>query len=138
MSRSRIALNDFGGVGERADPYDLNLRFFESLGCGSLLLQRKMDFPDVEMLGFKVAEGWYRDVHPETKEHFWNRPPLWGDESYVSWSSASQLFRTIDYYLSEEGEEERIEIAERGKKLAQKHTFVERTKVMLEELGYNI
>lgn len=136
-SSSKLALNDFGGVGEWVNEKDVNLRLYEVMGCGALLLQREFPFPDAEALGLHAAEGWFRNVKP-TGEHFWDRRPLRGDENYVSWKSASQLFQTIEYYLDPANEQERNEIAERGRQWAQKQTFVERVKVILNDLGYRV
>ena len=134
LSKSRVAINDFGGVGEFVNEKDINLRVFETLGCGSLLLQREFPFPDAEQLGLVATEGWFRDVNPQTQEHYWNRRGLRGDENYVSWKSASQLFHTIEYYLDPVNEEERYAIAERGRVWAQNHTFISRAKTLLDAL----
>lgn len=135
LSRSKVGLNDFGGVGENSNERDINLRVFETMGCGALLLQREFPFPDTERIGLIPAQGWFRDVNRTTGEHFWNREALRGDENYVSWKSSSQLFETLRYYLSPEGEQERQEIAERGRQWAQSNRYIDRACVILDELG---
>ncbi len=143
LSDSKIGLGIQGGVGHEPHFTHVNNRVFETLGCGAMLLQQDLKnpftgehIPDFEVLGLKAVQGWFRDATPE--RHFWNRATPNGDEHYVSWHDATQLFETIRYYLDPINEQERAAIAERGRQFAQAHTYLERTKTILRHLGYNI
>lgn len=141
FSRAKLGLNVLGGRGHIVRYNHTNLRMFDLLGCGALLLQQDLYNPfdktrmdDVERLGLIGAEGWWRNVSP-TGVHFWDRKPLRGDENYVSWRDSTQLFQTIAYFSDSANEAERAEIAARGQKWAQENTFIHRTEYILKDMG---
>lgn len=144
LSKSKIGLNVLGGQGHKTHFGHVNQRTFEVAGCGALLMQQELwnpftgeTLPDLEMCGFKPAQGWFRDA--DEKHHFWNRKPLQGDENCVTWRDASQLLQTIDYYLDPANEQELTEIAERGRKLVtENHTYIHRVRHVLKDLDYAI
>jgi spore maturation protein CgeB len=91
---------------------DINMRIFEVMSCGSLLLTNF-----IKNNGFE--------------ELFEDRKHL------VIYRSRKELFKLIDYYLSHEKEREYI--AQNGHNLViQRHTYTHRLKAMFEYMGYGL
>jgi spore maturation protein CgeB len=87
---------------------DLNMRFFEALSIGRLLLSDKVDGQD-EL----ATDG----------------------EHYVSFSDWEDLDRKIEYYLKNETEREKI--ARAGADYVRiKHTYKDRLQMILEVMGF--
>ncbi|MBI1976646.1 MAG: glycosyltransferase family 1 protein [Candidatus Omnitrophica bacterium] len=85
---------------------DVNMRFFEILACGTLLLTDRIKDNGLEYLGF------------EEEKH------------YVGYSSFKEMFDKIRYYLDHE--QERETIASTGHLLVrERHTYAERIKKVL-------
>lgn len=142
LCSSKVGLNVLGGVGYMTRYNHVNLRTFETMGCGALLCQQDLYDPynknrinDMEILGLKGVEGWFRNVKP-SGEHFWDRRKPSGDEHYVWWRDMSQLTATLDYYIDASHEDERQEIAARGKAWVDAgHTFIHRAERILSDMG---
>lgn len=142
LCETKIGLNVLGGVGYLTRYDHINLRTFETLGCGALLCQQDLLNPytksridDMEILGLKGVQGWFRNVKP-SGEHFWDRKQPSGDEHYVWWRDMSQLTATLDYYIDAAHEDERQEIAARGKAWVDSgHTFIHRAERILDDMG---
>ncbi len=83
------------------------MRSYEVLSCGAMLLMHRMADESTERLGYKSG------VH------------------YVEFTSPGQMFDSIDYYLKHD--EEREKIAKTGHEFTvSKHRYVDRVKEMLE------
>lgn len=142
LCSSKVGLNALGGVGYMTRYNHINLRTFETMGCGALLCQQDLYDPynrtridDMEILGLKGVQGWFRNVKP-SGEHFWDRKQPSGDEHYVWWRDMSQLTATLDYYTDAAHEDERQEIASRGKAWVDAgHTFIHRAERILNDMG---
>lgn len=139
-SQSKIILNVIGGSGHSTWRSHINQRTYEALGLGSLLIQQDLRdpltntrIPDMELLGLNAVEGFWRNA--DATHAWWDRRIPTGDEQYVSWVDYTQLEETLRYYLSEEGEAERAEIAERGRVWGQRNRYIDRAKVILDYLG---
>ena len=143
LSSSKIALNVLGGVGHKTFYNHVNQRTFESLAGGGLLVQQDLwnpftseRIPDMELLGLKGVQGWFRNVRQSNGEHFWDRKEPDGDEHYVYWKDHSSLTATLDYYLNDANEDERVAIAERGRQwVTENHTYIHRARTILNALG---
>jgi spore maturation protein CgeB len=89
----------------------LNMRIFEALGCGRLLITNR------------VNNG-VEDLFIDKKE-------------LVLYNDAEDLISLVRYYL--ENEDERETIAQRGqKKVYAKHTYYHRAKDLLEKTGFDL
>lgn len=141
LSSSKIGLNVIGGVGHKQFFSHVAQRPYEVMGNGSLLIQQDLwnaftgeRIDDFERIGFVGAEAWFRNA--DATHHFWDRRPLQGNENCVLWRDASQLLYTLDYYLAEENEQERAEIAKRGQEfVTNNHTYVHRVRKILGDMG---
>jgi glycosyltransferase involved in cell wall biosynthesis len=99
-SRARVVINM-----PLAD--DLNMRFFEAMSCGALLITRR---------------------HNSGQERLFRE-----DEHYVAYSTSQELFEKIDYYLNHEAE--RAIIAHQGyEEIRRKHRLDLRVQRILEHL----
>lgn len=112
FSHSTVLWNDFGlQTNGTAAGNHVNLRVFECLGNGRLLLTPRMDagYDDLDMLGL------YDGVH------------------LVLWDSVGDLLEKTDYYLAHAEERERIAAAGRAWVMAG-HTYKHRVAKILEDL----
>ncbi len=86
---------------------DINMRIFEGLGSGSLVLTNR------------IIDNGFEDLFKE-------------DQNIVTYDNLSTLFSKIDFYLK--NEQKREEIAQKGYELAIKfHTYKNRLKFILEK-----
>lgn len=91
---------------------DINMRIFEIMSCGSLLLTNAIKTNGLGEL--------FKD-----REHL------------VIYRSKRELFKLIDHYLSHDEERERI--ADQGHDLViRKHTYADRLRAMFEYMGYEL
>lgn len=98
-SQSKIGFNY--SLTEKGCKAGCNMRFFEIMSCGAMLLNNPIEDCSIETLGFKKG----RDL--------------------VIYESDEKLFELIDYYLNNEQERERI--AESGYRLTiSNHTYKNR------------
>lgn len=89
----------------------LNMRIFEALGCGRLLVTNRVD-------------NGVKDLFIDRKE-------------LVLYNDANDLISLIQYYL--DNEDERENIAQRGQeKVYAKHTYYHRAKALLQKVGFNV
>jgi len=86
---------------------DLNLRFFEALSCGSLLLTRRLDNGQADLL--------QENVH------------------YVAYGDEKELLEKVDYYLRNVEERRRIALAGHAEAL-RRHNLEQRVKAVLESV----
>lgn len=96
----------------------INLRSFEAVGFGGLLLAQKTTIQEYEKLGFKDGE------------------------SLVYWSDFEELSKKLDYYLDPKNAKERQRIADNGKVLGEKYKMSNQIKrieqIILSKLYYRL
>lgn len=91
--------------------WGLNMRFFDIMSCGTFLLSSRIIEDGIELLGF------------EDGRH------------YVSFSSYTEMFDKIEYYLRQDHQREEIAASGYQFLLENHHTYTDRVRSALEAIG---